>query len=98
MADTDFYRPDGPYSWIVLALVIVNTFSSYGFIAGNIGVLTDVLPDLLNEDQATTNIVPSMSISVYLFGSKSSILLYFILMSQLSSYCDIDQINRHIQF
>ena len=38
MVTAGFYKHDGPYSWIVLVVLILNTFSTYGFIAGNMGL------------------------------------------------------------
>ena len=62
MATAGFYKHDGPYSWIVLVVLILNTFSTYGFMAGSVGLLGNAFPDVFDEDQTKT---------IYLFSSKS---------------------------
>ena len=69
MTASDFYKHDGAYSWIVLVVLILNTFSTYGFIAGNMGMLGDAFPELFNEDPVKTNIVSSVAFGVFLFSS-----------------------------
>ena len=71
MATAGFYKHDGPYSWIVLVVLILNTFSTYGFMAGSVGLLGNAFPDVFDEDQTKTNIISSVAFGVYLFSSKS---------------------------
>ena len=70
MVTAGFYKHDGPYSWIVLVVLILNTFSTYGFIAGNMGLLGDIFPAFFNEVEAKTNIITSVAFGVFLFSSK----------------------------
>ena len=82
MSDTEFYRPDGSYSWRLLAMVILNSFTLYGFTVGTTGVLSEIFPDLFDGDQGTSTIIPSLFVAVFLFASKYDILHYFYEISQ----------------
>lgn len=70
MEVTSFYRPDGPYSWLILVMVILNSLSTYGFMLANLGILSDIYQDLFQRDQAETNIISSVGVGVFLFSSK----------------------------
>lgn len=57
-------RKDGPFSWIILATIIVNGFSGLGWLFGSIGVFADVFPGLLGIEAAKANSLGSSFIGV----------------------------------
>ena len=68
-SSSDFYHPDGGYSWIVLATIVLHSFA-FSFIACNQGVMSDYYPQLFDEEQAKTNIISALAMGVFLFCSK----------------------------
>ena len=52
MPSSNFMRRDGPYSWIILVTIVVNSFCSLGWLFGSIGVFADTFPELLGIDEA----------------------------------------------
>ena len=67
---TKFFEQDGPYSWIVLITLILCNFSSFGFLMGTLGPLSDLFPQVFDRDQAETNIISSTALAVFSFASK----------------------------
>ena len=50
--------------------IILSNFSSFGFLIGTLGPLSEVLPAVLNKNQAETNIVSSTALIVLCFASE----------------------------
>ena len=75
-SSSDFYHPDGGYSWIVLATIVLHSFA-FSFIACNQGVMSDYYPQLFDEEQAKTNIISALAMGVFLFCSKFYLFFVF---------------------
>ena len=73
---TKFFEQDGPYSWIVLITLILCNFSSFGFLMGTLGPLSDLFPQVFDRDQAETNIISSTALAVFSFASKCMSCVY----------------------
>lgn len=71
---------DGVYSWFVLVTIILCNFSSYGFIAGNSGVMSGYYPEMFEKEQATTNVISSIALGMLMFTG----------MYVMSTFCLID--------
>ena len=73
---TKFFKQDGTYSWIVLVTIILCNFSSFGFLMGTLGPLSDLFPQVFDRDQAETNIISSTALAVFSFASKCMSCVY----------------------
>ena len=52
--------------------IILSNFSSFGFLMGTLGPLSEVLPAVFNKNQAETNIVSSTALIAFCFASELS--------------------------
>ena len=73
---TKYFEQDGTYSWIVLVTIILCNFSSFGFLMGTLGPLSDFFPQVFDRDQAETNIISSTAMAVFSYASKCMSCVY----------------------
>ena len=69
----DFWKPDGTYSWIVLAVLVINS-TMVGLLYTVVGVMTYEYPQQLNIAQTDANLVGSILFGVFLFTGEYRIL------------------------
>ena len=62
----NFWKHDGPYSWIVLLVIVVNS-TMVGLLYTVVGVMTNEYPTLLSISQSQANLVGSILLGVFLF-------------------------------
>lgn len=65
----NFWSQDGPYSWIVLLVMVINS-TMVGLLYTVVGVMTNEYPRLLNIEQSQANLVGSVLLGVFLFTGK----------------------------
>ena len=61
-----FWRKDGPYSWIILLIMVVNS-SMVGILYTIFGVMTEKYPHLMGIEQSSANLVGSVGLGIFLF-------------------------------
>lgn len=60
-----FFRQDGPFSWVVMAVMVINS-TMVGLLYTVIGVMTEKYPLLLNVEQSSANLVGAVKLGVFL--------------------------------
>ena len=70
-----FWRKDGPYSWIILLIMVVNS-SMVGILYTIFGVMTEKYPHLMGIEQSSANLVGSVGLGIFLFTGKN--LLHYL--------------------
>lgn len=71
MVSQEFWRKDGPYSWVILMTIVLCRYVGIGFAIASAGVLADEYPRHFGVEQAQTNIIGSALLGVFLFSGES---------------------------
>jgi len=66
----DELKFDTSYSWLVLVLIMLNTYACVSFVFSTSGILAEAYPKLLGLDVSITNLVGSVLTGIILIGSK----------------------------
>ena len=73
MVSQEFWKKDGPYSWVILITIVLSRFAGLGFAIATTGVLADEYPRHFGVEQAETNVIGSTLLGVYLFSGMCKI-------------------------
>ena len=87
---------DTSYSWLVLVVIILNTYACMSFIFSTSGILAEAYPKLLGLDVSITNLIDSVLTGVTLIGSKCIYLSLYVMQTssvQWFIYCLLRKIK-----
>ena len=76
----EFFDYVGAYSWIILITIVLCNFSSFGFLLGNLGPLSNLFPQHFGRDQVETNIITSIALAIFSLSSKCGCWLFLGLL------------------
>lgn len=68
MVAAEFWRKDGPYSWVIMVTIAVSRFSGISFGLTTLGVLAGEYPKHFGVEQAQTNLIGSTLLGMFLFS------------------------------
>lgn len=92
MVSQEFWRKDGPYSWVILMTIVLCRYVGIGFAIASAGVLADEYPRHFGVEQAQTNIIGSALLGVFLFSGES---FFFSIPTSKNHHSEKFQISSH---
>ena len=70
MVSQEFWKKDGPFSWVILVTIVLSRFAGIGFSISTAGVFSDAYPEHFGVPQAETNVIGATVLGVFLFTGK----------------------------